>query len=160
VRDFLLAVGVIALVYAMGCSRKEIPLASAVNPMPIIILKYHGSPDRTEYLEGPYGFLVSWNGDRMSRFYVYDATRRRIDVTGDFAKFIRLLSAFPDSVKVRWMNGCCGGFCWDMPKDKRDLIAKLHAAKRWRYCDSEDDLSKSIICTCETEEIIFLEKAP
>ncbi len=137
--------------------------ASAVKPMPIVILKYYRSPDRTECLEDPYGFLISWNNSETPRFYVYDASGPRIDATGDFTEFLHLLSAFPDGVRVRWVNGCCGGFCWDMPKDKYDAIEKLRAGKQWRYYDGEDsgeDYWKSIICTCETENVTFLEKAP
>ncbi len=137
--------------------------ASAVKPMPIIILKYYRSPDRTECLEDPYGFLISWNNSETPRFYVYDASRRRIDATGDFTEFLHLLSAFPDGVRVRWVNGCAGGFCWDMPKDKYDATEKLRAGKQWRYYDGEDtgsDYWRPIICTCETENVTFLEKAP
>jgi hypothetical protein len=159
VRHILFAADVIALAYAMGCSREDAPPTGAVKPMPIITLKYSHQPDRTEFLDNPYGFLISWNEGETPRFYVYDATRWRIDATGDFDEFLRLLSALPGDIRIRWVTSCGGGFCWAMPKGKDDDLERLRAGKRWRYVENEEN-SFGLICTCESKEVVFLEKAP
>ncbi len=166
-RTLLLAVGVLALVAAIGCSRVELPPTTAAAPpsaagekkLPIVVLKYGFQPDRTVCLEGPYGFLIRWYENEPPRFYVYDTTRWSIDTTGDFEEFLRLLSAFPDGAKVRWMSTCCAPTCWAMPEENRKEIAKLIEAKRWNLYEGEE-VGHSIFCTCESRERVFLEKAP
>lgn len=154
----LLVAGVLVLAAVFGRSLRGRP-GYPDRKLPIVVLKYGVTPDQTQLLEGSYGFLISWNDTEPPRFYVYDAVRWRIDATDDFDQFLMRLSALPSGIQMRWMTSCGGGFCYDMPDEKRQEVCDIWDRKGW-HAPREEETGFSVICTCESTGIVFLDKAP
>jgi hypothetical protein len=172
-RALLLACTILNIVIVCACSpdcesvrRAEPPFAESsqgrperqdleVEPLPIIVLKRYGT-DEIVNLPNDYGFLIGWNNAYPHEFYLYDKPKRKIRCTSDFSAFLAGLRDFPSGARVNRIR-FCASFESGMPKSNHQRLEEVFQAKQFNLTDAEG--GQSIVCTCETREIIFLKTA-